>query len=358
MNQNKVKYIFYIENQENNVIRFLIHNYSKDNEYTILTENHLVDAANCKFAIFKNVNVLPLTSINFTCNEIIIPVTLTTTHLKQITNETIHIQNLNFLYENIKRLWYSGFKKFKITNALGNLTLNFDFLLHNLENSHKNERCFVIGNGPSLNLINMSKLKDEITLGANRSYLGFEKWGFEFKYWGIVDRLQIEEYGQEYERFLPEDIIKFFPFEYLSFLKFKNQCPVNHYYNYEDFPKFSVDCDKIYLGNTVTYFLIQIAAIMGCNPIILIGVDHNYHLNIENKSYNSKWCASDAKRDTHFDDKYTSSEKKFIQPRPEKAEMAFDHANAWSIENNVEILNATPNSALNSFEKVKYEKLF
>lgn len=358
MKTNKVKYIFYIENQERNVIRFILHNYGKGYEYTILTENHLVDVAYCKFKIFKNVNVLPLTSFNSTCNKIIIPVTLATTHLKQITNETIHIQNLNILYKIIKRLWCSGFKKFKITNALGTLTLKFDFLLNNLKNRHKNERCFVIGNGPSLNLINMSKLKDEITLGANRSYLGFEKWGFYFNYWGIVDRLQIEEYGQEYERYLPEDTVKLFPFEYLSFLKFKNQCPVNHFYNYENFPKFSVDCDKIYLGNTVTYFLIQIAAIMGCNPIILVGVDHKYHLGIKDKNHDEKWCASDAKEETHFDDKYTSSEKQFIQPRPEKAEMAFDHASAWSIENNVEILNATPKSALNSFEKVKYEKLF
>ena len=39
-------------------------------------------------------------------------------------------------------------------------------------------RCFVIGNGPSLNKLDMTKLKDEVTIGSNGLYLNYEKMGF------------------------------------------------------------------------------------------------------------------------------------------------------------------------------------
>ena len=72
----------------------------------------------------------------------------------------------------------------------------------------------------------MRLLKDELTFGSNRSFLGYEDWGFPFRYWGISDRLQIEMYREEYEAGMDADSIKFIPFEYLGFLRMPNQVPV------------------------------------------------------------------------------------------------------------------------------------
>src|SRR3989337_1536843 len=50
--------------------------------------------------------------------------------------------------------------------------------LMSLRNRYRGERCFIIGNGPSLGRMDLSPLRSEKTFGANRIYLMFEKLGF------------------------------------------------------------------------------------------------------------------------------------------------------------------------------------
>ena len=45
--------------------------------------------------------------------------------------------------------------------------------LRSYKNKFAGERCFVVGNGPSLNNMDMSKLSDEYTFGMNRIFLMF-----------------------------------------------------------------------------------------------------------------------------------------------------------------------------------------
>ncbi len=54
-----------------------------------------------------------------------------------------------------------------------------------LKDKYRGERCFIIGNGPSLRETDTSKLKDEFTFGMNRIYLAFEDWGFETSFLGF-----------------------------------------------------------------------------------------------------------------------------------------------------------------------------
>ncbi|MGD2078642.1 MAG: DUF115 domain-containing protein, partial [Chloroflexota bacterium] len=312
-----------------------------------------------------------------------------------------------------RRLWKAGIREFEVFGLSGSRSYRVPHLLDEFVNIHKGQRCFVVGNGPSLNELDMGLIKDEISLGANRCYLGYEKWGFSFTYWGIVDRLQIELYATEYEDHIPEETVKFFPFQYLPVLRFENACPINHFYKVLDFPQFSDEPDRVYVGNTVTYMLLQIAAVMGCNPIILIGVDHRYPLNgqvvpgensrvkgnwwlkrirqskwlrdrfrgtliydfvrwrrdasrvskkesspVDSIQSSRVWTRNDAQSATHFDDRYTGQNRQFVPPRPEKAEVAFRCAADWADRNGIEILNATPNSALDTFPFVAFESLF
>ena len=332
-------------------------------------------------------------------NKVILPYSVLNTKLFFIENTTF--PDIKPLYQIIRRLWRLGLRNFEIYNLNGSQSFSIPHLMDELKDKHRGKRCFVVGNGPSLNNIDMSYLKDEITLGSNRCYLGYKKWGFNFTYWGIEDRLQIEEYQQEYEDNIPQETIKFYPFEYIPFLRFNNYCPYNHQYGVPDFPQFSNRVDKTYLGGTVTYVLIQLAVIMGCNPIILIGADHRFNLDIKVKdmkkpnnvfltkwmkkhfkgtlpykvlkksiqiinsnvmtkvlpSKQKFWTASNAKTSTHFDDKYTKG-KRFIIPRPKRAEIAFDYAAEWGRKNGVQIFNATPGTALKSFPLISYDDLF
>lgn len=309
-------------------------------------------------------------------------------------------------YPLFQKLWHAGFRKFETYSIAGSKNLAIPHLLDAFKDRHKGERCFVVGNGPSLNELDMTLLKDEITLGSNRCYLGFERFGSPFKYWGIQDNYQIQEYSREYETSLPHDLPKFFPFEYLPLLRFENACPVNITWPREAPHQFSSDPAAIYSGFTVTYMLIQIAAVMGCDPIILIGTDHKYGIkpqsflarkrrqlrrwasrvtrdtllyNIARAAKFEKakaasrsgraatpqfWSAEDAGQPTHFDTSYTQSSpdsaqaKRFLVPEPELAEADFKCAANWAKENGVRILNATPGSALSVFPFQDYQELF
>ena len=47
--------------------------------------------------------------------------------------------------------------------------------------------AFIIGTGPSLNKIDISKLKDQKTITFNRAYVAFEDWGFDPTYYLAID---------------------------------------------------------------------------------------------------------------------------------------------------------------------------
>ena len=54
--------------------------------------------------------------------------------------------------------------------------------LHNYYNIHKNERCFIIANGPSLMKMDLSCLRNEYTFSMNRAYLLYNEWRFDPNY--------------------------------------------------------------------------------------------------------------------------------------------------------------------------------
>ncbi len=96
----------------------------------------------------------------------------------------------------------------------------------------------------------------------------------------------------------------------------------------------------------MVYMLLQIAISMGCNPIILVGVDNRYEFKKEKIVFNLSryfakdkkslfWTSSDSSKATHFDSRYTEGDKVFVPPRPEKANQA--HTNMLLIGHVVEI---------------------
>ena len=271
--------------------------------------------------------------------------------------------DLSQLYFLIKKFWMCGFRYFIFHSYGGAQYVPIPYFLHSFSGLHTGQRCFIVGNGPSLNQIDMSLLKNEITFGSNRCYLGFEKWGFPFNYWGVMDRLQIEKYYMEYEDNIPSEVIKFFPFEYINMFNFDNYCPVNFSYDSRPPYKFSNSPDNLFLGFTVTHMLMQIATIMGCNPIYLIGCDHNYNFHSTTRNYGLKnaevWEEKDTKAPTHFAENYTKGEDKlFVTPKLDKAELAFQEAQKWAIKFNKQIYNATPKTGLRAFPLINYNKLF
>lgn len=297
------------------------------------------------------------------------------------------------------RLRNAGFTEIAFYHLGGTQVCKIPHTLDDFHNRHKGQRCFIVGNGPSLNHIDMAKLKGEITLGANRCFLGFEQWGYAFTYWGVYDPLQIEEYGAEYAAQVPPETVKFFPFPYLPLLDVENGCPVPMDWPRERWRQFSDTPDRLYFGYSVLFMLLQAAAVMGCDPIVFVGLDHEYHIHkpylhvrmarmagrwlaknfdgttwyraanaVQLEYFKAKreaappayriWEADEAHGPTHFDSRYTAERKRFLMPRPKDAEADYACALRWAQGRGVKILNATPGSRLEVFPKVDFESLF
>lgn len=255
----------------------------------------------------------------------------------------------------------TGFlKSRKIPYYLLNLDAESRLKLWDFTDKHKGSRCFVIGNGPSLNKLDMGKLKNEITIGANRCFLGFDRWGFKVKYWTIEDKLVAEDVREEWNEF--GGPVKFIPLDLQPLItNYDKVCMLNlKRESFErGFPNFSGHCCELFWGGTVTYVMLQLAAIMGCSPIYLIGVDFNYvkpeHVTVGEKK--TEWT-SHGDDPNHFDPGYFGEDRKWHDPMLPRMLKAFRSAKRYFDSRGITVLNATPGTKLDVFEKVDFSSLF
>ncbi len=222
--------------------------------------------------------------------------------------------------------------------------------LRALRDKHRGERCFVIGNGPSLKQTDLSLLKNEVTFGLNRIYLLFDKLGFATSYHVSVNRLVIEQCAHEIVEKVPcpkfigwhaRDLIDFLPD--MMFL-----------YNHGS-PRFYTDITKgICDGATVTYAAIQVAYYMGFHQVILIGVDHSF----ATKGKSHSVVVSTGDDPNHFAPNYFGKGFRWQLPDLETSEIAYRMAREAFEKSGREIVDATIGGKLQVFPKVDYNTLF
>lgn len=240
--------------------------------------------------------------------------------------------------------------------------------LTDFHNIHMGKRCFVVGNGPSLNNIDMSRLRHEITFGSNRVYHGFDKWGFGFTYWSIEDMLVAEDIASEWTRemigspryrstvFVPRDLMHHVGSHVRTYV---NDCIPVHFTRNECYPNlypFSTNPAEIFWGGTVTYLLLQLAAIMGCNPIILIGIDFSYHVPRTVKNLGRSRLLSTQDDPNHFFAEYFGKGRKWHDPNLPRMKVAYISAERASKKMGIRIYNATPGTKLKVFTRVDFAK--
>lgn len=215
---------------------------------------------------------------------------------------------------------------------------------------HAGQAAWIVGNGPSLNRMELGFLDDEISFCLNRIYLGEERFGFTPTYFTVEDHFVAEDTPDEinaltYTKFLPED---------LSYCLSggENVCWVNFVRNYEGYPRFSDDAASIiYWGSTVTYLAIQLAYYMGADPIYLIGVDFDYTIPYYAEGMNILSREDDV---NHFDPRYFGKGKRWHHPRLDLVEPAYVEARRFIESRGRRIYNAGVGGKLEVFERVDY----
>lgn len=237
-------------------------------------------------------------------------------------------------------------------------------LLKGLKNKYKGKRCFIVGNGPSLNKHDLSLLKDELSFGVNSIFYMTEKNGFKPNFYVVEDGhvindnlSEIQNYDVDY-KFLPSiERHKFKSSEKLVFLNFNRGF-------YEplgpncDMPRFSLRADKtVYCGQSVTIVNLQLAHYMGFDEVYLIGMDFSYNIP-ETAEVSGKDILSKDDDDNHFDPRYFGAGKKWHDPKLDNVLKSYIHCRNMYETTGKKIYNASIGGKLEVFDRVDFSSLF
>jgi hypothetical protein len=219
------------------------------------------------------------------------------------------------------------------------------------KDSHKGERCFILGNGPSLNNTDLELVRNEVTFGLNRIYLLFPKVGFQTNFLVSVNDLVLQQTAKEMAAL---NIPKFVTWRARKWLrKDPNTIFINSdFTGPENFTRDATG--RIFEGFTVTFVALQLAFYMGFEQVVLIGVDHNF----TTKGKANEAVISQGDDPNHFAANYFGKGFKWQLPDLEGSERAYTLAREAYQADGRQVLDATVGGKLTIFPKVDYNSLF
>lgn len=236
--------------------------------------------------------------------------------------------------------------------------------LQSLKKGFKNsKRCFLIGNGPSLNNTDLSLLRDEVTFAANGFFLKTPELNWLPTFYVVEDHLVAEDRADQLNDI--KGPIKLYP-AYLGYCMSKADDTI--FFNHRpriSYPKsfdFSTQADQItYTGCTVMFTMMQLAAYLGFDEIYLIGVDASYNIPkdvVKKKEYGTSILDMKTDDINHFHPDYFGKGYRWHDPQVDKMIAAYTEARKICEANNITIKNATVGGNLEVFERCKYDLLF
>ncbi len=249
-----------------------------------------------------------------------------------------------------------------------NKTISVDVdKIRKFKNLHKGQRCFIVGNGPSLNQTDLTKLQNEISFGVNGIFLKTDEVGYVPNYYSVCDSFVIEENA---ERINSYDVKqhKFFPSFFRKFINVKSRKNVSFFMLNRGFnevtspnyaiPRFSADCsERIYDGQTVTYVNLQLAYYMGFTEVYLIGVDFSYVIP-DSAIVNGCNITSTEDDPNHFDKNYFGKGRSWHDPVLHRVIRNYQFADLVFKWDDRQVFNATKGGKLEAFKRVDYDSLF
>lgn len=218
-----------------------------------------------------------------------------------------------------------------------------------LQDKFQGQTCYIVGNGPSLNKMDLSLLDDKFVFGLNKIHLINRTNPLKVDIMVCVNEFVIQ---QSYDQIIKNAPITFLKWNWKFLFKKKTK---NIYYLNSDFSftRFSNDITKnISEGYTVTFVAMQIAFYLGFKNIILIGVDHSF-VQVGNANEVQSLDHDDI---NHFSKDYFKGNKWQLADLF-NSELSYTIAKFYFEKHDRKILNAGINSKLNIFQKVDFESV-
>ena len=235
-----------------------------------------------------------------------------------------------------------------------------DKAIRALKDSHKGDRCFLIGNGPSLRMSDLEKLQNEYTFVCNKIYKSFEYMNWRPSYYFVSDTVFRNEIG---------DICNSFSGTLFS----------NDSYSGKKYQKYNIVCahilpspDYYVHGNMLEYYvpsaatvmtyMIEMAMYMGFQEIYLLGVDNSNGFVGNAGHFLNGYQTPEMKLIEHrrtrnvIDGKHLSFEQ-LGEYRMSRSNTAYLRLREYADKHGIQVYNATRGGYLEAFERVNFDDL-
>ena len=222
--------------------------------------------------------------------------------------------------------------------------------LRELRGRFAGQRCFIMGNGPSLLKSDLNELASEVTIVSNAHYLIWDQLDYVPTFLTVEDQLVAEDRAPQLRQLT--GVTKVFPLDLHSHFGAadENTLYVNFPREYRSFPRFSHDFSKrVYWGGTVSYLNLQFAAYLGFATIVLLGFDHNYV--VPREEITDTVIHSKVADVNHIHPDYFGPGYRWHDPNTERMERAYRFARRELDAAGREVINATVGGRLEVFQR-------
>ena len=234
---------------------------------------------------------------------------------------------------------------------------------------HWGERAFIIGNGPSLSIDDLTLIQKEVSFASNKVYLAFDQTVWRPDYYFVFDKL-VALNNSAVIRGLP--VTKFFSSEVRPWLGFDSEAIwLNETYEngvWLDQERDGVELSgghfstnallRVSSGWTVIYAQLQLAHYMGFREIVLLGLDFSFNVDtkkVETKEKGYEVALESRGERNHFHPDYRKPGEVWAIPRLDMQERAFRLAKAAFEESGRVVVNASRQSKLDVFPRTTLE---
>lgn len=235
----------------------------------------------------------------------------------------------------------------------------------NLYNKFIGQRCFILGNGPSLNKVDLIRLKNEVSFGVNSIFLMTKSNGFRPTFYVVEDNLVFQENKSEIDAY--EGVTKIMPKVYADQLQSGSECCIfemdTGFYakNKKDrfgVPWFNVGEEPVfYCGQSVTYINMQLAYYFGFSEVVLVGMDFSYQKPSDHHQEGNH-IKSEGDDPNHFHKDYFGKGKTWKDPRLGRVLRSYMRAKFEFEAVGRRIVNATEGGELEVFERVAIDDIW
>jgi len=220
-----------------------------------------------------------------------------------------------------------------------------------LQGTYSGRPLLIVGNGPSLNQTPLDEFSSIPAFGMNKIDLIYPKVSWRPNLVFCNNNLVAK---QNWRRWLQEGVPVLLSWKcrwFVPFWKWHKFC----FYLNDANTDFSDDPSvRVGSAGTVSYAVLQFAVFVRANPIIIVGIDHNFTGVKQSDAHNIEKREGDD--ENHFDPNYFAHGQLWGIPNLDLSEVGFANIRDSAEARGVKVLDATVGGKLDIFEKISVDQ--